>query len=50
MPNLRGMLILVMGAMVLQSCVAIDDRQMISCGGGHRLAMAPTSSDNDFLD
>lgn len=37
MPNLRGMLILVIGAMALQSCVAIDDRQMISCGGGHRL-------------
>lgn len=37
MHNLRGMLILVLVIMALQSCVAIDDRQMASCGGGHRL-------------
>jgi hypothetical protein len=37
MRNLRGMLILVLAAAALQSCAAIDDRQMASCGGGHRL-------------
>ncbi len=37
MRNLRGMLILVVVIMALQSCVAIDDRQMVSCGGNHRL-------------
>jgi hypothetical protein len=47
MPNLRGMLILVMGAMALQSCVAIDDRQMISCGGGHRLQVVDLDMASD---
>jgi hypothetical protein len=36
MRSLKAMLILVVAAMALQSCVVVDDRQ-ISCGGGHRL-------------
>lgn len=45
MRNLRGMLILVIATMALQSCAAVDDRQ-VSCGGNHRvqvvdLDMAP---------
>jgi hypothetical protein len=37
MRNLRGMMILILVTVELQSCAAIDDRQMASCGGGHRL-------------
>jgi hypothetical protein len=37
MRSLRAMLILVMAAMALQSCVVVDDRGEVDCGGGHRL-------------
>jgi hypothetical protein len=37
MRNLGRMLILALAAMGLQSCVIRDDRDIASCGGGHRL-------------
>ena len=37
MRNLGRMLILALAVMGLQSCVIRDDRDAVSCGGGHRL-------------
>jgi hypothetical protein len=36
-PDLRVMLFLAIAIMALQSCVITDDRDIVSCGGGHRL-------------